>query len=206
VPLKPTVAIPASADDFHLPADAPLQSTWDGMEALVRAGLARHIGVSNFSAAKLATLLEHGSIKVEVNQIELHPLLQQVALVQYCASHGIHVTAYSPLGSSDRPDFLKAADEPTLLDHPVIVSIAEAHGRTPAQVLIAWHVNRGVSVIPKTVNVARLRENLASADLELSVNDLERIAALDRHYRFLDGGFWAQPGSPWTLKTLWDEA
>ena len=72
--------------------------------------------------------------------------------------------------------------------------------------LHAWHVQRGISVIPKTVTAARLRENLAAADVELSADDLRRIAALDRNYRFLDGAFWAQPGSPWTLETLWDPA
>jgi alcohol dehydrogenase (NADP+) len=206
VPLKPSVAIPASADDFHAVADMPLRSTWQGMEGLVRAGLTRHIGVSNFSVAKLRGLMADSTIKVEANQVELHPLLQQSDLVAYCAEHNIHVTAYSPLGSFDRPDFLKAAGEPTLLDNPVILSIAEARGCTPAQVLIAWHIHRGVSVIPKSVRVERLRENFASTDVALTAGDMQQIQSLDRHYRFLDGGFWAQPGSPWTLKTLWDEA
>jgi alcohol dehydrogenase (NADP+) len=183
----------------------PLKSTWEGMEAVARAGQARHIGVSNFSVKKLRELMGGASMKVEVNQIELHPLLQQPELVAYCAANGIIVTAYSPLGSADRPEFFVAADAPVLLADPVIGAIAQEHGATPAQVLIAWHIHRGVSVIPKTVNASRLRENLASADLALSASDLQRIAALDRRYRFLDGGFWAQPGSPWTLHTLWDE-
>jgi alcohol dehydrogenase (NADP+) len=137
------------------------------MEAAVGAGLTRHIGVSNFSVKKLGDLLAHCKIKPEVDQVELHPLLQQPELVDYCAAHGIYVTAWAPLGSSDRPDFVKAPDAPVLLENPVIKSIAEARGCTPAQVLLAWHVARGISVIPKSVNPSRLRENLAAAQIEL---------------------------------------
>lgn len=206
IPLKPTTTIPASGDDFVTPTDAFLASTWAGMESAVRDGRARHIGVSNFSSKKLRTLQAQCTLPVEVNQIELHPLLQQPELVSYCGANGIHVTAYSPLGSADRPEFFRAADAPVLLDDPVIRSIGDERGCTPAQVLIAWHVNRGISVIPKTVNLPRLRENLDAKDIELTAADLQRIERLNRNYRFLDGAFWAQPGSPWTLQTLWDEA
>ncbi len=206
IPLKPATTVPTSGDDFLSPADPSMQSTWEGMEGLVRAGLTRHIGVSNFSVRKLREVAAHGSLKVEVNQVELHPFLQQSDLVTYCQANGIVVTAYSPLGSADRPEFFKAPDAPELLRNEVIAAIANEHGCTAAQVLIAWHVQRGVAVIPKTVNPSRLRENLAAADIRLTPADLERIASLDRHYRFLDGAFWTMPGSPWTLQSLWDEA
>jgi alcohol dehydrogenase (NADP+) len=148
--------------------------------------------------------LPHCKVKPEVNQVELHPVLQQNELVAYCTSQGIHVTAYAPLGSGDRPAFVKAADAPVLLENPVIRSIAQAHERTPAQVLIAWHVQRGVSAIPKSVTPARLRENLASAELTLTAAEMQSIAALDRNYRLIAGDFWALEGSPWTLQTIWD--
>lgn len=205
IPLKPSVSFPSSADDFMRPTEAPLHATWAGMEAALRAGLVRHLGVSNFSAKKLRELLPHCQVKLEVNQVELHPLLQQPELSRYCASEGIHVTAYSPLGSSDRPAFVKAADAPVLLENPVIRSIAEAHARTPAQVLLAWHVQRGVSTIPKSVSPARLRENFAAAELELTASDLERIAGLDQGCRLLVGAFWAIEGGPWKVETIWDE-
>ena len=162
------------------------------------------IGVSNFSAKKIRDLLPHCTIKPEVNQVELHPLLQQPELVAYCASEGIHVTAYAPLGSSDRPAFVKAADAPVLLENPIIRSIAAAHDRTPAQVLLAWQVQRGISAIPKSVTPARLRENLAAAELTLTAAELQRIAALDQGYRLIAGSFWVVPGTPWTLETIWD--
>lgn len=176
------------------------------MEAALEAGLTRHIGVSNFSSRKLTDLLNHSRIRPEVNQVERHPLLQQPALLADCAAAGVHVTAYSPLGSGDRPAGLKAADEPVLLDNPVIGAIAAEHGCSPAQVLIAWQLQSGVSTIPKSVNPVRLRENLAAEAIALTPADLTRIAALDEQRRLVDGSFWLLEGSPWTLQALWDEA
>jgi alcohol dehydrogenase (NADP+) len=204
IPLKRGVGIPSSAAEFLPPAEVPLYATWEGMEGAVSAGLARHLGVSNFSAKKLRDLMERCKIPPEVNQVELHPLLQQKELVAYCAAQGIHVTAYSPLGSPDRPAFVRAPGAPVLLDDPVIRSIAEARGCTPAQVLLAWHILRGISVIAKSVNSSRLRDNFAAAALELSPSDLERIASLDRNLRLIATGFWVLEGSPWTLHTIWD--
>lgn len=204
IPLKPSSVFPSSASDFESPAAVPIQSTWKGMEAAVQSGLTRHIGVSNFSAKKIRDLIPHCKIKPEVNQVELHPLLQQPELVEYCVSQGIRMTAYSPLGSSDRPDFVKAPGSPVLLDNPVIRSIADSRGCTPAQVLLAWHVQRGISAIPKSVTPSRLRENLAAAEIELSPADIERIAGLDQNYRLIEGSFWVMEGGPWTVQTIWD--
>ena len=206
VPIRPGVAFPSSGDDLLPPAQVPLGSTWEGMEAAQEAGLTRHIGVSNFSSRKLHDLLAHCRIRPEVNQVERHPLLQQPALVADCAAEGVHITAYSPLGSGDRPAGLKGADEPVLLDNPVIGAIAAEQGCSPAQVLIAWQLQGGLSTIPKSVSPARLRENLAAAEITLTPADLARIAALDQQRRLVDGSFWLLEGSPWTLQTLWDEA
>ncbi|MEB3264055.1 MAG: aldo/keto reductase [Synechococcus sp.] len=205
VPIQPGVALPSSGSDLLPPEAVPLSSTWEGMEAALEAGLTRHIGVSNFSSHKLHELLSHGRIRPEVNQVERHPLLQQPALVAACATEGIHITAYSPLGSSDRPAGLKRADEPVLLENPVIGAIAAEHGCSPAQVLIAWQLQGGISTIPKSVNPARLRQNLEAAAIELTPGDLERIAGLDQHLRLVDGSFWLLEGGPWTLASLWDE-
>jgi alcohol dehydrogenase (NADP+) len=205
VAIDPTVGFPSSASEVLPPSPERLRATWAGMEAALDAGLTRHIGVSNFSVRKLQDLMQHARIKPEVNQVELHPLLQQPDLLVFCRAEGIHLTAYSPLGSGDRPAQLKAADEPVLLENPVIAAIAAEHGCSAAQVLLAWHLCRGVSTIPKSVRSARLRENLAAASLELSAAELERIAALDQGVRLVDGSFWLMEGSPWTLQSLWDE-
>lgn len=206
VPIRPGVAFPSSGDDLLPPAAVPLTDTWAGMEAVLELGLTRHIGVSNFSSRKLHELLAHCRIQPEVNQVERHPLLQQPELLAHCNAAGVHITAYSPLGSGDRPAALKGADEPVLLDNPVIGAIAAEHGCSPAQVLIAWQLQGGISTIPKSVSPARLRDNLAAAELQLTPADLERIAGLDQHRRLVDGSFWLLEGSPWTLQSLWDEA
>jgi len=204
IPLKPSATFPVSGADFLRPAEAPIQSTWQGMEAAVTAGLARHIGLSNFSARKLRDIIDQCQIKPEVDQVEMHPLLQQPELVEFCAAREIHVTAWAPLGSADRPASVKASNAPVLLDNPVIRSIAQGRGCTPAQLLIAWHVNRGISTIPKSVTPSRLRENFAAAEVVLSQADMARIAALDQNYRLIDGSMWTMEGSPWTLQTIWD--
>jgi alcohol dehydrogenase (NADP+) len=175
------------------------------MEAVRDAGLCRHIGVSNFSVAKLEGLAGQARTRPEVNQVELHPYLQQPALLAWCKVHDVHLTAYSPLGSPDRPGRLQAGDAPVLLEDPVVRGIAEQRGATPAQVLLAWSLHRGVSAVPKSVNPARLAQNLAAADLRLTPEDMAALAGLDRHARYISGDLWAPPGSPYTLANLWDE-
>ncbi|NIM69854.1 MAG: aldo/keto reductase [Xanthomonadales bacterium] len=205
VALRAGVGFPTHADDFLSEAQAPRGETWQGMEHCARIGLARHIGVSNFSVTKLAALMAACEIAPEVNQVEAHPYLQQDSLLDYCRAHGIHLTAFSPLGSPDRSPATKGADEPSLLADPVIAAIAERHGVGPARVLLAWHVQRGAAVIPKSVDPAHLRDNLAAAGLRLDTRDLAAIADLDQNYRFIRGSFLAIEGSPHTAATLWDD-
>ena len=179
---------PENESDFLTPDQAPVSETWEAMLAARDAGLTRHAGVSNFSIRKLDALTSAGNLEApEMNQVELHPYLQQDELLAWCRERDILVTAYSPLGSSDRPEQMKAADEPSLLDNEVIGEIAQKHSASPAQILIAWAVARDTLVIPKSTNADRIRQNLASARLELDDGDLDRIKRLDRHYRFIGG-------------------
>jgi alcohol dehydrogenase (NADP+) len=200
------IAIPGKAGDMVPLAQTPLIETWEAMEAAVTAGLVRHIGVSNFSQRKLIELSALTAHPPEVNQVELHPYLQQASLLDYCHDAGIVVTAYSPLGSRDRNPALKAADEPDVLADAVITDIAAELNATPAQVLIAWALKRGTAVIPKSVTTARIRENFAASAIKLSADHGERIASLDRHRRLVTGGLFALPGSPYTYENVWDEA
>jgi len=193
------------ASDFVPESELTLLDTWRGMEAAHTAGLARAIGVSNHSAKKLAALARDASVQPEVNQVELHPYLQQNALLTYCREHGIAVTGYSPLGSQDRPAGMHKSDEPILLEDPVIAELSAHHGASPAQMLIAWQLQQGLSVIPKSVNPARLRENFYAHQVELDPDELEAIAAINLDRRYVTGDFWAIPGGPHTLATLWDE-
>jgi alcohol dehydrogenase (NADP+) len=139
-----------------------------------------------------------------VNQIELHPYLQQNEMLAFCREHNILLTAYSPLGSGDRPKALKKKEEPNLLDNPVVGKVAARHGITPAQTLLAWGVHRKTVVIPKSTNPKRIRENLAAADLHLDHQDMTDLAALDLGFRFVDGSFFCGNGSPYSLQSLWD--
>ena len=203
VPIRPGITFPQAPEDFASLEDQPLADTWAGMEDAVDAGLVRAIGVSNFSAPRLAALAAGARIPPAVNQVELHPYLAQSALLQAARDLGVRLTAYSPLGSMDRPARLKKADEPVLLEDPAVTAVAAAHGATPGQVLIAWALARDTAVIPKTSRADRLAENLAAAQLDLTPADLASLNALDRGYRYVDGSFWCIPGSPHTLNNLW---
>jgi alcohol dehydrogenase (NADP+) len=205
VVFKPGVMFPRRGEDYIALDALPISLTWKALEDCVTQGLVRNIGVCNFSVSKLDALCRQVSIRPAMNQIELHPYLQQGTMLEFCRENGIQVTAYSPLGSGDRPAGMKKSGEPTLLDNPVIQRVAAKHGVTPAQVLLAWGLSRKTVVIPKSVHPERMRQNLAAAQLVLEAQDVADIATLDRGYRFVDGSFFAGPGSPYTLEQLWDE-
>ncbi|MGK2904751.1 MAG: aldo/keto reductase [Desulfuromonadales bacterium] len=203
VAIKPESIFPRSGDDFLSLDEMPLAETWCGMESCVWQGLTRHIGVSNFSIRDIESIRSSATRMPEMNQIEMHPYLQQDEMLAYCQKHSIHLTAYSPLGSGDRPDVLKKANEPSLLENQCVMQIAKKHGYSTAQVLIRWAIERNTAVIPKSVTPARLAENFQSADLELSNQDMLELAKLDAGYRYVEGGFWTIEGSPYTQKSLW---
>jgi len=141
-----------------------------------------------------------------VNQVERHPYLQSSDLITFCQENGVLVTAYSPLGSPDRPEFSKGKNEPIILQDPVIRAIAEKHNVSPAQVLLHWAIECGTSVLCKTVHPTRMAENLSSVDaLTFDEDDKLKIAALDKHRRYITGDFWCTEGSPYTLENLWDQ-
>ena len=205
VAIKKGLNRPDSGDDMISLEEIPLAETWRGMETVARKGLCRFIGVSNYSVAKLQALLKHADVKPLMNQVEMHPYLQQPALLDFCDSNGMYLTAYSPLGSPNRPTALKVENEPVLLKDPVILEIASNHSVNPAQILISWALHRTTSVIPKSVNPVRLKQNLGAIDVRLTTDDMDAINSLDRHRRYIDGSFWAVDGSPYTVADLWDE-
>ncbi len=205
IAFKEGVSFPHSREDFYTLAEVPLAETWSALEDCVDRGLTRHIGTSNFSVTKLQNLLDNCRIRPAVNQVEMHPLLSQPKLKKFCDANSVLMTAYSPLGSGDRSTMMKAADEPLLMELDVIVDVAAGRGISPAQVLLAWAVNRGTSVIPKSVDPGRMEQNLAAVDIELSSDEMARINSLDRHYRYVKGGFFAGRNSPYTIGGIWDE-
>jgi len=147
------------------------RDTWRALEKLLADGRTRAIGVSNFQPAHLQRLLESTSVVPVVNQVELHPDLQQKALREFHARHDIATEAWSPLAQG------------ALLADDAITSIAAGHGRTPAQVVLRWHLQLGNVVIPKSGTPARIRENLDLFDFALSADEMDAIAALDRGLR-----------------------
>ena len=146
-------------------------STWQTLEEFYRDGRARSIGVSNFQPHHLRRLHGESEITPAVNQIEIHPYLTQNDVRAFCADYQIAVEAWSPLAQG------------LVLDDPTIVSIAKAVDKTPAQVVLRWHIERGDIVFPKSVTPARIRENLDIFDFELSGEDVEAITALNRNQR-----------------------
>ena len=195
---------PSGPEDFLSLDEVPLEETWAGMTAALELGLTRHIGVSNYSLERLRSHAQLAS-PPEVIQVELHPYLQQRALVEGSQALGVLPTAYSPLGSMDRPEAMKSEDEPLLLEDEAVAAIAAEQGASPAQVLIAWAIQRGTAVIPKSVDPGRLAENLAAAQVTLTGAQLERLAGLDRHFRFVTGAFWQRAGGPYPVAELWGE-
>ncbi|GFH38999.1 aldo/keto reductase [Streptomyces pacificus] len=157
---------------WPMPTRDTYVDTYKALEAVHADGRARAVGVSNFLPEHLERLIEETSVVPAVNQIELHPQLQQAESRAFHAKHGIATEAWSPLGSGSG-----------LLEVPTIVAIAQKHGKTPAQVVLRWHVQLGNVVIPKSVTPSRIRENLDIFGFELDEDDLAAFSALDEGRR-----------------------
>ncbi|MFJ9037044.1 aldo/keto reductase [Streptomyces sp. NPDC102406] len=155
---------PTPARDLYL-------DTWRALEKLLADGRTRAIGVSNFQPSHLERLLENASVVPAVNQIELHPALQQRELRAFHARHGIVTEAWSPLAQG------------AVLGDDAVTAIAARHGRSPAQVVLRWHLQLGNVVIPKSVTEARIRENLDVLDFELDAQEMDALTAADRGLR-----------------------
>jgi 2,5-diketo-D-gluconate reductase A len=151
--------------------DGDFVSTWEALEEFYRDGRARSIGVSNFTAHHLRRLRAESTIAPAVNQIEVHPYLAQDELRADCAEHQIAVEAWSPIAQGK------------VLDDPTIVSIADRVGKSAAQVVLRWHIERGDIVFPKSVNPDRIKENIDIFDFELASADVEAISSLNRDER-----------------------
>ncbi|MBM7694241.1 diketogulonate reductase-like aldo/keto reductase [Peribacillus deserti] len=157
---------------IHWPVAGKYSDTWRAMEKLYKDGKVRAIGVSNFHVHHLENLLKDAAEIPVINQIELHPRLNQEQVRNFCRNQSIAVEAWAPLGKGK------------LLDQPELIKIADKHQKTAAQVILRWHLQNDVIVIPKSVNPSRIRENIDLFDFTLSLKEMKQINALNSNERF----------------------
>ncbi|KAI9153068.1 hypothetical protein LWI28_005380 [Acer negundo] len=176
-----------------------LPETWSAMEGLLESGKTRAIGVSNFSTKKLQDLLAYAKVPPAVNQVECHPVWQQPALHSLCKSSGVHLSAYSPLGSPG--SWVKGE----ILKEPVLIEIAEKLNKSPAQVALRWGLQNGHSILPKSVNESRIKENLSLFDWCIPAELFSKLSDIHQQ-RLLRGDFAVHETiSPYkSLAELWD--
>lgn len=177
---------PKDKEGNFLQENVSIRETWEAMENLVEKGLVKSIGVANFTGMMIHDLLTYAKIVPVTNQIEVHPYNSQSELVKYCHTHGIVVTAYSPLARNGAD----GDSGPRLLEDPVITDLATKYSRSTSQIVLNWALSRGTIAIPKSVTPARIKENIGVYDFELSLEDIAKIDVLNRNLRFVDPSQW----------------
>lgn len=176
--------IPSKDENTNTFKQPPLHVTWKLMEDLVKSGKTKSIGVSNFNVQILIDLLTYAEIKPVCNQVEIHPYLIQQDLISFCKKNDIEIVAYCPLGGNvpGKPQF----SVKTMIQEPVIKEVAAKYNKTPAQIILNWHLSRGYVVIPKTATASRLQENFDCDTFEMTPEELQRISSLNRNARACD--------------------
>ena len=157
---------------IHWPVEGQRVDTWQALERLQNEGRVKSIGVSNFSPSHLQEIFKSGKQRPTVNHIELSPFLQQRTIADFTRSAGIHLTAYCPLARGER------------FSHRSLQDIAEQTGKTPAQIMIRWGLQQGQTMIPKSVNPVRIRQNADVFDFTISDKQMRLLAELDEGFRF----------------------
>ncbi|KAH7329645.1 2,5-didehydrogluconate reductase [Stachybotrys elegans] len=162
---------------IHSPAEDEEKrlESWRALETAKRLGKVRSIGVSNFGASHIESLVQNARVIPAVNQVEVHPFCQREPLVELCAKYGIKIEAYSPLARGNK------------LEDPTIGAIAAKYGRTPAQILLNWNASRGNVVLPKSLTPSRIQSNLESFDFQLAQEDIDTINALGSSGNYVTG-------------------
>jgi len=175
------VVFPKDADGNLVYSEVDYKETWPELEKCVDDGLVRGIGLSNFNSKQVDDVCSVARVKPVVLQVEIHPYLVQNELIAHCEKHNIVMTAYSPLGSRDRP--WGKPDEPCVLDDPTLSNIGKKYNKSVAQVCVRWQIQRGISVIPKSTNASRIKQNSEVFDFELSEDDMKTINSCNKPWR-----------------------
>tara|TARA_R110000744_G_scaffold98626_8_gene190758 strand:+ start:812 stop:1756 length:945 start_codon:yes stop_codon:yes gene_type:complete len=183
---------PSAANPKMELAPVPLFETWHAMESLVEKGLTKEIGVCNYNTGLLNDLMAYAKIKPAMLQVESHPYLTQERLMKLAKQYDIQVTAFSPLGALSYLELDMAGAAESVLEQSVVKAAAQRLGKTAAQVVLRWGVQRGNAIIPKTSKPERLVENLAIFDFELSQQEMDDINALNSNRRFNDPGHFCE--------------
>jgi len=170
-------------DGAHMPPEAgevlefDMEGVWREMEGLVKDGLVKDIGVCNYTVAKLNRLMRSANVPPAVCQMEMHPGWKNDRIFEACKKHGIHVTAYSPLGPSEK----------NLAHDPLVEKVANKLDKTPGQVLVRWALQRGTSVIPKSTRDERIKENIQVFGWEIPEDDFRALCGIKDEKRVLTG-------------------
>ncbi len=183
---------PEESDPVMKLAKVPLYETWSAMEALVNDDLVHRIGVCNYNTGLMHDLLSYAQIKPAMLQIESHPYLTQEPLIKLCHMNDIPVTAFSPLGALSYLELEMADQTESVLEQEVVKAAAERHGKSPAQVVLRWGIQRGTAIIPKTSKPKRMVENASIFDFELTEQEMTEISALNQNRRFNDPGVFCE--------------
>ena len=183
---------PSSPDPKMIPSKIPLSDTWRAMELLKESGLVKHIGVCNYSSGLIHDLMNYCKIKPEVLQIESHPYLTQEKLIKLAQNYNLEVTAFSPLGSISYEELGGAKEEESLIRNETIMSIAKELDITPAQLILSWALNRGTSLVVKSIDESRMKENLDVMNIKLEKATLDEISQLNINKRYNDPGVFCE--------------
>ena len=183
---------PSSPDPKMIPSKIPLSDTWRAMELLKESGLVKHIGVCNYSSGLIHDLMNYCKIKPEVLQIESHPYLTQEKLIKLAQNYDLEVTAFSPLGSISYEELGGAKEEESLIRNETIMSIAKELDITPAQLILSWALNRGTSLVVKSIDESRMKENLDVMNIKLEKATLDEISQLNINKRYNDPGVFCE--------------
>jgi diketogulonate reductase-like aldo/keto reductase len=199
----PGVTVESRDDNAQPYIHENYMQTWQAMEELVDEGLVRHIGTSNMTVPKLELLLRDCRIQPACNEMEMHPHFQQPKLFDFVTKNGMVAIGYCPIGSPNRPERDKTADDTVPIEDPVIVAIAKTHGVHPAVVCIKWAVQNGQIPIPFSVKPEKFMSNLrATTEDPLTETEMQVIKKLDRNNRFIKGQVFTWKGADW--EDLWD--
>jgi len=173
--------VPKDKEGNVLFANHDILDTWKGMEECVDAGMADSIGLSNFNKDQIERILQNSRIKPCNLQVEIHPYFSNKKLVDYCKTNNITVTAYAPLANKDSP--LRTGKEPSIFDEPILQELSKEKGKSIAQIVLRFLLQRGIIVIPKSITPTRIKENFDVFSFDLTDDEMSKIWSLDKNLR-----------------------